>query len=107
MNITAQGGFGDPTDVVRRIIRKYNDFRKNSNVVKIPPSILQIPNIKKKISKLYEFWSEKEKNKMLPFDDETVAQLKKNHHLNGDLAILLMLVLPLIRVASNIQIIIS
>lgn len=77
MNITAQGAFGDPTDVVRRIIRKYNDFRKNSNVVKIPQRILRIPNRKMKRSKLYEFWSKKEKNKMLPFDDETVAQLKK------------------------------
>ena len=47
------------------------------------------------------------KNKMLPFDDETVAQLKKNHHLNGDLAILLMLVLPPTCVASNIQTMIS
>ena len=41
MNITAQGGFGDPTDVVRRIIRKYNDFRKNSNVVKIPQAFYE------------------------------------------------------------------
>lgn len=78
MNITAQGAFGDPTDVVRRIIKMYDDFRKNSKFMKIPQRILRIPNIKKKISKLYEFWSEKEKNKMLPFDDETVAQLKES-----------------------------
>lgn len=77
MNITAQGVYGNPRNTVLKILRKYNDFKKNSKLVKIPQHILGISDVRKKKSKLYKFWSEKEKNTMLAFDDKTVADLKK------------------------------
>ena len=77
MNNYANGYYGDATPIAEHVLRTYNKaLVSNKRVTKVPYAIRSIRNEKDKQIALYAFWSRERRDDMLPFDNDTVQQLK-------------------------------